>query len=79
MEPQWVIPTQWRGGPGGEQVPEGRHQAGDLGELRALPPMEAGGPPEWGAGPYRQLRASWSAGPDKPAPKGRIAWSTAPT
>ena len=28
--------------------PEGRQQGGDVGELRALPPMEAGGPPECG-------------------------------
>ena len=32
----------------GALVPEGRQQRGDLGELHALPPMEAGGPPEWG-------------------------------
>ena len=32
----------------GTLVPEGRQQEGDLGELRALPPMEAGGPPERG-------------------------------
>ena len=30
----------------GTLVPEGRKQGGDLGELRALPPMEAEGPPE---------------------------------
>ena len=32
----------------GTHVPEGRQQGGDLGEPRALPPMEAGGPPERG-------------------------------
>ena len=30
------------------QVPEGRQQGGDPGELHALPPMEAGGPPDYG-------------------------------
>ena len=34
-------------GPEGTQVSEGRQQGGDVGELRALPPKEAGGPPEW--------------------------------
>ena len=32
----------------GTLVPEGRRQGGDVGELHALPPMEAGGPPERG-------------------------------
>ena len=32
----------------GTQVPEGCQQGGDLGGLRALPPMEAGGGPERG-------------------------------
>ena len=32
----------------GTEFPEGRQQGGDLGQLRALPPMEAVGPPEWG-------------------------------
>ena len=32
----------------GAPVPEGCQQRSDLGELHALPPMEAVGPPEWG-------------------------------
>ena len=55
----------------GTHVLAGRQNRGDKGGLRALPPMEAREPPERAAAPCRQLRASWSAGPDTTRPWGK--------
>ena len=58
----------------GTQVPKGCQQGGHQRGLRAIPPVEAGQPPERGCraiAPVEGLmRASWSAGHDTATPWG---------